>query len=169
MLWVFSPCFNSHRRANVTTSVGLLNPGSPFGALSSQQLPGYRVGWMGCLQCHLWSWHEKERAHGEDAPSRWLHLWSRSARSGEVHDARMPWVAAYSWPQLSWHFRHVRPIKQTDLYSNWGSSIDDTIVGIFNNITLINNSDRITFGPFTTYKLLLFLCFFKHIPDPCCT
>lgn len=84
---------------------GITEPWLSLWGLSSQQLPGYRVGWMGCLQCHLWSWHEKERAHGEDAPSRWLHLWSRSARSGEVHDARMPWVAAYSWPQ---HFQHVR-------------------------------------------------------------
>lgn len=59
-------------------------------ALSSQQLPGYRVGGMGRLQCHLRSWHEEERALGEDASYRWLHLRGRGARSGEVHDARMP-------------------------------------------------------------------------------
>lgn len=67
-------------------------------ALSSQQLPGYRVGRMGCLQCHLRSWHEEEGAHGEDAPCGRLHLWGRGAGSGEVHDARMPWVAASLTP-----------------------------------------------------------------------
>ena len=75
----------------------------PIWPLSSQQLPGYRVGWMGCLQCHLWSWHEEERAHGEDASCRWLHLWGGGARSGEVHDARMSWVAAFSGSQVPWH------------------------------------------------------------------
>lgn len=63
-------------------------PNVPLG-VSSQQLPGHRVGGMGRLQCHLWSWHEEEGAHGEDASCRRLHLWGRGAGSGEVHDARM--------------------------------------------------------------------------------
>lgn len=60
---------------------------------SSKQLSGYWVGWMGCLQRYLWSWHEEERAHGEDASCRWFHLWCRGSRGWEVHDARMSWVA----------------------------------------------------------------------------
>lgn len=79
--------------------------------LSSQQLPGYRVGWMGCLQCHLRCWQEEEGAHGKDASCRWLHLWSRGARSGEVHDARMSWVAACSWSQLSCHLLHFKSVE----------------------------------------------------------
>lgn len=61
-----------------------------FRGLSSQQLPGYRVGWMGCLQRHLWSRHEEEGALGEDASCWWLYLRSRGVGGGEVHDARMP-------------------------------------------------------------------------------
>lgn len=87
----------------------------PFFGLSSQQLPGDRVGWMGCLQCHLWSWHEEERAHGEYASRRRVHLWGRGARGGEVHDARMSWVAAFSGPQISWHLKSGEKCPITQL------------------------------------------------------
>lgn len=41
---------------------------------STQQLCGDRVGGVGPLQCHLWGWHKKTRAHGEDASYRWIHV-----------------------------------------------------------------------------------------------
>lgn len=71
----------------------ILLPLMRFSLSSSQQLHCNRVGRVGPVQRHLRPGDEAARAHGEDAPYWRLIMQGRGDRGGEVHDARVPWVA----------------------------------------------------------------------------